>query len=681
VRPALTFVSISLALRAAVAVAEDVRPIVTPPVIAVGADADGPFETTVDSTGFVEVIDAKEVRQGTTTVGELLERSVGVQIQHLGGRDDFSTAVIRGATGGQVKILLDGVSLTRASTSVVNLTDLPVKAIERIEIYRGFVPLRYGSAGAASVINVVTRRAPGTAIDGAVSYGSFNTFEAFASAGHVGERTSTSASLSYRSSDGDFQFEDRGDRVDPSDDRETRRVNNDYESVDVLLRHARRIGPQSSLTLTNSTYYKEEGTPGRGSVQASNARFESLRSILALALDGPGGLRSEVDLTFGDDTQKDPKSIGPGGIIDSLGLPYERAEGTRVAVDGRVSRPLLRSDHHFVEASLETSFDYYEQSFPSSRLSLPTRDQERFRIAMAAGDDITLPWLPISISPQLRYEHLWNDFELDGVIPPLPPGTDSSSSDHSVDPRLGARWDLPWGLTLKGNIGTFFRPPSFQELFGIDGFSASNPGLDAETGVNRDIGFDWRHDRVWLLRDLGFEYAYFHNDIDDIIVLLSSGARIPRAQNVGEARITGHEARFLARAPFGFRLEAGYTHQNAENRSDIVDERGKDLPSMPDDAVHVRLAWERAAWTIAYEVDYRSDVYLDRVQSPAARVPSYTTHDLSLDFALGGGGFHARIEADNLSDEQYEDVLGFPVPGRAFYVTLSYAPGPDAGGK
>ena len=101
--------------------------------------------------------------------------------------------------------------------------------------------------------------------------------------------------------------------------------------MDVLLRHARRIGPQSSLTLTNSTYYKEEGTPGRGSVQASNARFESLRSIVALALDGPGGLRSEIDLTFGDDTQKDPKSIGPGGIIDSLGLPYERAEGTRVA--------------------------------------------------------------------------------------------------------------------------------------------------------------------------------------------------------------------------------------------------------------------------------------------------------------------------------------------------------------
>lgn len=680
-RLALAFLSISLLLAAGVAIAEDESPVVTPPVIVVGEEGDGPFETTADSTGFVEVIDAREVRQGTTTVGELLDRSVGVEIQHLGGRDDFSTAIIRGATGGQVKVLLDGVSLTRASTSVVNLTDLPVKSIERIEIYRGFVPLRYGSAGAASVINIVTRRAPGTAIDGAVSYGSFNTFETFASAGHVGEKTSTSASLSYRSSDGDFRFEDRGDRVDPSDDREVRRINNDYESVDVLLRHSRRIGPESTLTFTHSTYYKEEGTPGRGTVQASNARFESLRSILAVALEGPGGLSSELDLTFGEDTQKDPKSIGPGGIIDSLGLPYERAEGTRVAVDGRVSRRLLRSDHHFIEASLETSFDYYEQTFPSSRLSLPTRDQDRFRVALAVGDDITLPWLPISISPQIRHEQLWNDFDLDGVIPPLPPGTDSSSHDHSTDPRLGLRWDLPWGVTLKGNIGTFFRPPSFQELFGIDGFSASNPGLDAETGVNRDIGLDWRYDRIGWVRDIGFEYAYFHNDIDDIIVLLPSGARIPRPQNVGKARITGHETRFLARAPFGFGLEISYTHQNAENRSDIVDEKGKDLPSMPDDAAHVRLSWERAAWTIAYELDYRSEVYLDRVQSPAARVPAYTTHDLSFDFALGGGGFHARIEADNLTDEQYEDVLGFPVPGRAFYVTLSYAPAPDAGGK
>jgi outer membrane cobalamin receptor len=657
--------------------ADDSEPVTTPPVIAVGEGASGPFESGADSAGFVEIIDARNAWQGTTTVGELLERAVGVQVRHLGGREDFSTAVIRGATGGQVKILLDGVSLTRASSAVVNLADLPVKSIERIEVFRGFVPLRYGSAGAASVINVVTRKPDANEVGGSVSYGSFHTFEAFASGAYVKGTAQTSTSLTYRRTDGDFRFEDRGDRGDPSDDREVRRINNDFESVDFSLRHSRPIGPKTGLTLTQSTYYKDEGTPGRGSVQASNARFESLRAIFGLALHGPNDLLTEVDLTVGDDIQKDPKSIGPDGVIDSLGLPFERADGTRVAVDGRVSRPLLETDHHYVEASFEASFDYYRQRFPSSRLSLPTRDQDRFRLALALGDDIQIADWPLYVSPQIRHERLWNDFELDGIIPPLPPGTDSQNDDHSTDPRLGVRWDLPAGVTIKGNIGTFYRPPSFQELFGIDGFSASNPGLDAETGTNRDIGLTWGRDRLGILADVGAEYAYFHNDVDDVIVLLPSGARIPRPQNVGKARIRGHELHLLARGPRGFRLNANYTHQDAENRSRIVDERGKDLPSMPEDEVHVRLSWERAAWTIGYELSYRSEVYLDRTQSPAARVPGFTSHDLNLDFALASSGFHVRLEADNLTDEQHEDVLGFPVPGRAFYVTLSYSRAPD----
>jgi iron complex outermembrane receptor protein len=181
-----------------------------------------------------------------------------------------------------------------------------------------------------------------------------------------------------------------------------------------------------------------------------------------------------------------------------------------------------------------------------------------------------------------------------------------------------------------------------------------------------------------VLSHLAFEYVYFHNDVDDVIVLLPSGARIPRPQNVGKSRVTGHELRLLGAAPHGFRLDATYTHQHAENRSNIVDERGKDLPSLPDDELHVRFAYERTAVTLAYDLSYRSEVFLDRFQSDVARVPGYTSHDLSADFALGTSGIHARVEASNITDEQHEDVLGFPVPGRAFYLTVSYARPADA---
>ena len=297
---------------------------------------------------------------------------------------------------------------------------------------------------------------------------------------------------------------------------------------------------------------------------------------------------------------------------------------------------------------------------------------------MALGDEILLADGRLSISPQLRYEHLWNDFNLDDVFPPVPPGTDSQNDEHSLDPRLGVLYEVGGGLALKGNIGTFFRPPTFQELFGSDGFSISNPALEPEKGTNRDIGFLWSRTRLGLLTDVAFEYGFFLNDVDDVIVLLPSGARIPRPQNVGKARVTGHELRALGALPRGWRLDATYTHQHAENESNIVDEKGKDLPSLPDDELHLRVAWERPAWTLAYDLSYRSEVFLDRFQSAVARVPGYTTHDVGVDFALGQSGIHARMEAANLTDEQHEDVLGFPVPGRAFYVTVSYARPPDA---
>ncbi len=676
----LLLVTLSLACASVVvpeARAEDAEPVTTAPIVAVGEGGTTPFESAADATGFVEIIDAGDAWRGSTTVGELLERAAGVHVKHLGGREDFSTATVRGAGGGQVKILLDGVSLTSASTGIVDLADLPVDSIERIEVFRGFVPVSFGSAGASSVINVVTRRPKGRELSGSLSYGSFSSVKTFASAAYGAEDKLYSAALTHRYTKGDFEFEDRGDRGDPTDDRERTRINNDSESVDALLRHVRDLGPGTRLTLTQSTYYKDEGAPGRGSVQASNARFERLRSISSLTLEDRDHLRSEIAVTVTDESLRDPKSIGPGGVIDSLGLTYERSDGTAVSVDGRVSRPLYTGRFHILEASVDASYEYYRQSFPSSALSLPKRNQDRYRVSVAVGDEIVLFGGRLSLSPQLRHEQIWNDFDLDDVIPPLPAGSDSNDSDHSTDPRLGARYDVGYGLSLKGNVGTFFRPPTFQELFGSDGFSIGNPALDAEEGTNRDIGFIWSRARLGLLSDVALEYSFFRNDVDDVIVLLPSGARIPRPQNVGESRVTGNEVRVLGTAPKGFRLDATYTHQNAENRSDIVDEKGKDLPSLPDDELHVRLAWQRPAWSIAYDLSYRSEVYLDRFQSAVARVPGYTTHDVSLDFAFRPSGFHARIEASNLTDEQHEDVLGFPVPGRAFYVTLSYARAPQ----
>src|SRR5439155_2215690 len=126
-----------------------------------------PAETTAhDPTAFATIVDATSAPGRVETLGEALADTAGVQVRRFGGLGDFSTVSIRGSSAGQVQVYLDGVPLARAQNEVVNLADLPLDAVERVEVYRGTTPLAFAQAGAGGVVNVVTRQA-GTPVTGA----------------------------------------------------------------------------------------------------------------------------------------------------------------------------------------------------------------------------------------------------------------------------------------------------------------------------------------------------------------------------------------------------------------------------------------------------------------------------------------------------------------------------------
>ena len=290
-------------------------------------------------------------------------------------------------------------------------------------------------------------------------------------------------------------------------------------------------------------------------------------------------------------------------------------------------------------------------------------------MALAAGDELTFAGARVTLAPQVRLELVHNRFDGSGLVPPVDPSMLPDATETSIDPRLGLRWDpTPW-LTIKANAGTYFRPPNFGELFGDDGFSAANPSLTPERGVNRDAGLLWHgRGRRWSATA---EYAYFDNQVDDMIVFVPSGARVPRPQNIGAARIRGHELRLEAAFASRMAWELSYTRQDAEDRSRIRDFRGHDLPSQPRDDLYGRIAVFGRRWRLAYEIDAQSRVFLDR--AGFARVPGHATHGLTLTLGPWAGAWQVQLEADNIGDEQFSDVFGFPVPGRAFFVTVSYS--------
>jgi iron complex outermembrane receptor protein len=110
-----------------------------------------------DRTVFSTVIDTSEKTAELDTLADVLAESVGVQVRRLGGLGAFSTLSIRGSTPGQVQFYMDGVPLSRAQNEVVNLSDLPLDAVERVEVYRSFVPIAFSRAGPGGAVTIVTK--------------------------------------------------------------------------------------------------------------------------------------------------------------------------------------------------------------------------------------------------------------------------------------------------------------------------------------------------------------------------------------------------------------------------------------------------------------------------------------------------------------------------------------------
>ncbi len=94
---------------------------------------------------------------GGSTLGELLSREAGVQFSSNGGLGKTTGIFIRGAEARHTMLLIDGVRFGSATTGTPTFENIPLEAIERIEILKGPGSALYGSDGVGGVVQIFTR--------------------------------------------------------------------------------------------------------------------------------------------------------------------------------------------------------------------------------------------------------------------------------------------------------------------------------------------------------------------------------------------------------------------------------------------------------------------------------------------------------------------------------------------
>ncbi|MEM1216976.1 MAG: TonB-dependent receptor plug domain-containing protein, partial [Bacteroidota bacterium] len=125
----------------------------------------------------VQVLSLNNVRAQPVPVTALLNQLPGIRIRQEGGAGSDVNIMLNGVDGKGVKLFVDGIPVYLLGAGY-GINTLSPNMIDRIEVYKGTIPVAFGSDALGGVLNVVSRYGNADYLDVSYSFGSWNTHEA-----------------------------------------------------------------------------------------------------------------------------------------------------------------------------------------------------------------------------------------------------------------------------------------------------------------------------------------------------------------------------------------------------------------------------------------------------------------------------------------------------------------------
>ena len=405
------------------------------------------------------------------------------------------------------------------------------------------------------------------------------------------------------------------------DEVDGERANSDWRQDAGSVRLDGRVGDAFRISLEGSLVDADVGVPGAVGAETPRARQTSREERLQL----PGSFRpfSGHDATFllarvaSERTYDDPDAE-----FESRSNP--------TTWQARLSDSFHTGRHEL------TAFGSWERWNVDDRsnFGVALDDDESTLWGAGVQDSVSLGRGAV-LTGGLRYDH-------------------HSDFGEAWSPRGTLSWvdrTAKWKVRFSG--GSAFRAPSVGELFYP--FSG-NPDLQPERVTSWEAGVER------YLSGGRVELSVFWNEFGDLIVF---NFVTSLNENVGRARTRGLELAWRQRITDGIEIDSGYTWLDAEDLT-----TGGDLLRRPRHRAFVGAAWHPvAALTVSPRATFvgkRLDA--DPVTRRNEELPSYVRLDVYARWDFGHFAPYARLE--NATDRRYEEVDGYPAPGRRWAAGL-----------
>jgi TonB family protein len=653
----------------------------------------------------VTVVETADAQNESADLAAVVGRSEGVTVQRSGGLGSDMRFSLNGLSGDQVRFYLDGVPLDFVGYSF-GIANIPVNLIERVEIYQGVVPARFGADALGGALNLVSESGPERSrASASYQVGSFGTHR-FVAAGR------------YRFDDTGFflrlnAFVDHAD----NDYLVHVKVANDDGHLQPVL--ARRF---------HDGYDAQGGTIEAGFVDRPHADRLVLRVFGthmaqdlqhdALMNEVYGDVEAELASTGASlryehrPTENVSLSVVGGYAFNRTGLEdfgeclYNWfGECTLIRsqpgeIDDRPHDRRLRTHAGYVYANAEWTIAPDHRLRASTMLNVILRSGDE-RMQTASIDPLEAQRRLVTSVTGLEYEASLFGGRLENIVfvkyygqrsessEPLTSGEslDRSRTTHRGGAGDSMRLSLTDFLWAKASYEYATRLPNADEIFGDGVMISANLSLAPETSHNLNLGLELElEDRPF--GSLRASALGFLRKATDLIRRSQRGVYFAY-ENVYAVRVLGASASLGWTSPRSFvALDGSATYQDARNTSssgDLASFRGDRIPNQPylyaNGSARFRYPGLftatdslSASWGTRYVHEFFRTWGSLGARASKPRVESQLVHSLAVTYEVEREAprlsLATTLELQNLTNERVYDFFGVEKPGRAFYLKV-----------
>ncbi|MEN2801534.1 TonB-dependent receptor [Capnocytophaga sputigena] len=657
----------------------------------------------------VVAIEAQQLRNLNSNAADMLARVSGVKMRETGGVGAEANINLNGFTGRHVRIFIDGVPMNEANASF-RINNIPAELIERIEIYKGVVPVTFGADALGGAINVVTRKSRYNYGNLSYTFGSFNTHKSTLNLGQfLTDNISVELNAYQNYSDNSYkvftEYLDLQTGTYSKEKRWFKRFHDRYHNEAIIGRvniFDEKWADKLSFALNYSQEDKQlqnanlmqkvfGGKYRKSHNYSSSVEYEKKNILKGLSFF----LTGRYDFTTTQNVDEEARRYSWTGEYEPM-VTRGESQLQNTIFEGKTGYITSHLDYQLNEKhsfQLTHTFSNYTRRNKNMLITNYTLDSDFMRRV----NEKNISGLSYKFTPSERWNILaFGKYYNTAVTGPVIVTGYGSRAVYEEETHHTQAWgyggattyQLLKPLQVKLSYEKSFRLPTDTELFGDGDLEIGNYKLKPENSDNLNVNLSYQpaFKAHSLLVEAGFAYRYIKDYIIRSIISAGANEGSAGSRNHGKVLNMGVDATLRYFYKDVFSVGGNLSYMNLRNKEEFT-ETGRlsaiyndQLPNMPylfgnaDATCNIgSLIAKHDKLSLNYNLFFTEEFFTSwQSEGTKIKVPRQLSHDVSLTYYTPNKRLSLSVEAKNITDELLYDNYSLQKAGRAFYAKLSY---------